>query len=1084
MGQDIVPKVFVSAASSDLRSARTVVNAALNQIGCMPDEESIFGTEYGEIHAMIEKRLSGCDAVIHLVGRDYGGEPDPTVLPEGRPRRSWSQLEYDYAIERGMKLYVIVCADTYSYDPPKGDGFVEEPEELRALQAAHRQNVLAGKHLWHQVADAGELRQRVVELNEPAEAWRAEIRHERAKRRRLTHAVIVVGVFIAIALAGIVGQNWQEKEVVEGIPQETAARVLEALADPQELSTRLRQEIETRFEADRDAARSRNANWKEIRQLERLRDAALAQVDGLIRTIKNGLAGTPDPIFAEASRILVDEGPEAAIAYLESHRTEILSRVDKLAKQEEAVREEKHKALEPLLLEADLNETNLRWETALELYETVAGKAPQWSRAQYEYGSLLRILAHYPESEVHLLSAFDLANNNVEIMQSVNDLGLLYSDQAKWDQAESYMKRFLKACERSYGRRSVETAVALNNLASLYRDTGRYLEAEKRYRRSLFIDEQFQNPTNLAPALINLAELLRVTARFPESETLLRRAIAISESHQGPAHPVVAGALNNLGLLLQKTNRFSESELLFRRVLAIEESNFGSMHPNIARALNNVALVLSGTNRLSDAESLYCRAFSIYEYSHGSGHPDLAIALNNIGHLLCETSRHSIAEPLYRIALNIDKSSYGPSHPVVAIDLLKIASLLKETNRLSDSEPLIRQALAISESAYGHSHPDVAMGVNDLAELFEAKNRLVEAEPLMRRALSIYESSYGPKHPAVAGSLSNLAMLLRSMNRLSGSEPLMRRALSINTLSRGSDAPAVASDLNNLALIISDTGRHVEAESLMRRALSIREALYGPDDPDVATVLNNLAKFFQSTNRLSDAEPLMRRHVEILARFGQLTGHSHPNMHRAMDNYRGLLVAMALTPDEIENRVRTALESSKSHNPIVPELDRTLGPSQPVEEVLQSLDQDYKAESNNSIWMLPLDTPIASHLDSLISPSETRFGSEEPVTPYLNELLGPAEQVDAVLQRLDAFYRKEGKSDTWFLPLGEPIAPHLDKLLGPAEPVDTVLQRLDVSYREQNKPEIWFIPLDKPISPYLEELLGPMAESSVLESGE
>jgi hypothetical protein len=40
-------------------------------------------------------------------------------------------------------------------------------------------------------------------------------------------------------------------------------------------------------------------------------------------------------------------------------------------------------------------------------------------------------------------------------------------------------------------------------------------------------------------------------------------------------------------------------------------------------------------------------------------------------------------------------------------------------------------------------------------------------------------------------------------------------------------------------------------------------------------------------------------------------------------------------------------------------------------------------------------------------------------------------------------YREQKKPAGWFLPLEEPIAPHLNQLLVPAEPVKQVLESLD-----------------------------------------
>jgi hypothetical protein len=50
--------------------------------------------------------------------------------------------------------------------------------------------------------------------------------------------------------------------------------------------------------------------------------------------------------------------------------------------------------------------------------------------------------------------------------------------------------------------------------------------------------------------------------------------------------------------------------------------------------------------------------------------------------------------------------------------------------------------------------------------------------------------------------------------------------------------------------------------------------------------------------------------------------------------------------------------------------------------------------------------------------------------PLLDQMLGPAESTQQVFERLDRQYREQNKSAIWFLPLNQPIAPHLDELLG------------------------------------------------------
>ena len=128
----------------------------------------------------------------------------------------------------------------------------------------------------------------------------------------------------------------------------------------------------------------------------------------------------------------------------------------------------------------------------------------------------------------------------------------------------------------------------------------------------------------------------------------------------------------------------------------------------------------------------------------------------------------------------------------------------------------------------------------------------------------------------------------------------MRRALAIDEASYGPDHPRVANRLNNLAHLLQDTNRLGEAEPLMRRALAIDEASYGPDHPNVAIRLNNLAQLLQTTNRLGEAEPLSRRHLEIFLQFTLKTGHEHPHLRAAINNYTGLLAAMGRSEAEIQ----------------------------------------------------------------------------------------------------------------------------------------------------------------------------------------
>jgi tetratricopeptide (TPR) repeat protein len=500
----------------------------------------------------------------------------------------------------------------------------------------------------------------------------------------------------------------------------------------------------------------------------------------------------------------------------------------------------------------------------------------------------------------------NLGTNHPTVAADLSNLARLLQATNRQKEAEPPIRLALAIDEAHFGANHPAVARDLDGLAQLLQDADRLKEGEAMMRRALAIDQAHLGPDHptVATDLNNLAQLLQTVNRLEEAEPLMRRALAIDEASFGANHPAVARDLDNLALLLQTTNRLKEAEPLMRRALAIDEVSFGADHPNVATDLNNLAALLQTTNRQKEAEPLMHRALAIDEASFGPGHPAVAGHLNNLARLWRITNRPKEAEPLVRRALAIDEASFGPNHPNVALDLNSLALLLHAMNRPKEAEPLARRALTIDEASFGADHPNVARDLNNLALLLLTADQLREAEPLTRRALVIDEASFGPGHPNVAVDLNNLAqLLLRGTARLAEAEPLMRRALTIDEASFGPDHPDVARDLNNLAGLLQATGRTPEAESLIRRALAIDEASFAPGHPEIATDLNNLARLLQATDRPAEAEPLMHQAVRIFFDFTRRTGHEHPHLRMAIENYGQLLLRMGLSRTEAWTRI-------------------------------------------------------------------------------------------------------------------------------------------------------------------------------------
>ena len=63
------PAIFISAVSRELKSARQLVANTLTFLGYDPEWQDIFGTEEGDLRAMLRRRIDSCKGVVHVLGR-------------------------------------------------------------------------------------------------------------------------------------------------------------------------------------------------------------------------------------------------------------------------------------------------------------------------------------------------------------------------------------------------------------------------------------------------------------------------------------------------------------------------------------------------------------------------------------------------------------------------------------------------------------------------------------------------------------------------------------------------------------------------------------------------------------------------------------------------------------------------------------------------------------------------------------------------------------------------------------------------------------------------------------------------------
>jgi hypothetical protein len=115
-----LPLIFISAVSRELRSGRQLAANTLTFLGYQPIWQDFFGTETGDLRAMLRQQIDQCKGVLQIVGNCYGAEPTTPDPQFGRV--SYTQYEALYARSRGKKVWYLFIDETFPRDACEGAG--------------------------------------------------------------------------------------------------------------------------------------------------------------------------------------------------------------------------------------------------------------------------------------------------------------------------------------------------------------------------------------------------------------------------------------------------------------------------------------------------------------------------------------------------------------------------------------------------------------------------------------------------------------------------------------------------------------------------------------------------------------------------------------------------------------------------------------------------------------------------------------------------------------------------------------------------------------------------------------------------
>jgi tetratricopeptide (TPR) repeat protein len=685
--------IFISAVSCELRSARQLVANSLTFLGYDSDWQEIFGTEEGDLRAMLRRRIDSCKGLVQLVGECYGAEPPGADDQFGRV--SYTQYEALYASSRGKKVWYLFLDENFPTDP-----YNPEHPEKQELQRAYRDRMKADAHLYHSLGTKEGLENSVLKLRDDLNRLR------RGVKRWATSVAILLLVSVGLSLWLLQSQRRANQQ------QQQANQRLDAL---QARLDKLQEGVNSFAEVENKVSRElphQKPDHLEDRTYEELgKQLGLNPV-----ALKEQL-----PRFAEELR----KSPTAS-TYERANAAYIAKDYNEAERLALAAADEAQQA------------SPLKNSEAVRAFE-LAG----WSAEK-------RI--DYADALIHFQDAEKLTNRTRDPLEWARvqfGIGMVHYGRGQYSDAERLFRVVLKERDRVLGAEHADSLEARSQLETALYYQGKYAEDEEVIRVLLTLKEKALGPEHpeTLKAHNNLGALLFAEGKYAEAENEFRAVLKLKEKVLGSGHRDTLGTRNNLAATLAAEGKYAESEAQFRALIKLDETAFGPEHPNTLDTRGNLAVLLDKEGKYAEAETEEREVLKLFDKVLGPEHPDTLDTRANLAGTLLHQGRYTEAETEARPVARLEDKVLGAEHPNTLSVRNSLAEAIAAQGKYSEAETEYRSVLTFREKVLGVEHPDTLETCFNLATCLRAEGKTPEAKALAQRAADGAWKSLGPEHP-------------------------------------------------------------------------------------------------------------------------------------------------------------------------------------------------------------------------------------------------------------------------------------------------------------------------------------------------
>lgn len=751
---------------------------------CLPIVQDDFPPDYKSVRDMLRTKILTCNAVVHLAGFYYGAEPQP-VIP-GPDRRSFTQMEYEIAMELKLPCYVFLCGEHFPFDLHD-----PEPADKAQLQLEHRARLLQRDELFYEFASPEELANRTRELQLSVENLRKELVKERARRR------MAMGLAATALTVTLVGGVWmhgrQKQQELTNIQQTTEIATLRAqLEGP----TYIVGKVNAAMALLKEQGKGSEEEMKAVAislvavELKKTVEEVKTSIDSAADLCRQLIAaaraeGSNDPAKLAESRTLEAETlRKLADAHLAAGRVNeaITALQQELAvldreKQPELWAETAEKLADQLLQRGSKRES-------LDLRREAYGWAKDFKSFGPEHAVTLRLMSGLadggiPDREARELIQFVLKTRERDLGPDHPDtlaaVAILARASSTAKECEALYRRVIDAKTKALGPEHAETLKAMVLFSKALKAYWRnFTGAADLMEKVLAIRQRKLGPEHpdTLTAMSILADVRSAQEDYPASISLLRRALEIRERVDGPDGFETLIVLNNLAIALdnsQLEGALDEAIKLDARVLDTKIRKIGSGQPSTLLSFRNHAVLLEGKGDMQAGRKLRLRALDEQEKAVGPNDTAFLTALNDTIKSFYRKADYATALPLAQRYLKLRETTQPEGATEVLDAMAQVADIQDELKNPAESVRLTQRVIQLCETKQPKLRSYLAGQYNNLSIYQEEVSQKAQALDSMRKAVEIAQTALSNNDDRRARYEKRLARLETEAKQPAGS---------------------------------------------------------------------------------------------------------------------------------------------------------------------------------------------------------------------------------------------------------------------------------------------------------------------------